>query len=152
MSTSNANDGKLVAKSGTSMASPVVAGIMATFIGYERINNNVNAVEWRLTKNAIPNILTGFDSRTPNPLFANNGINNVNKEPLVPYYGAPGRELKVKAKLLKDDVSTAVTVAPAATDVESTNLGASGSVTTMTGKASFVAHHSHLIALTSINF
>lgn len=78
ISASNTDSIALVSKSGTSMASPMVAGIMAIYIGWEGIDNNVDAVVSRLMKNAIPNILTGFDSTTPN-IFANSGINNPKK-------------------------------------------------------------------------
>lgn len=84
---SNTDDYHTTFKSGTSMASPVVAGIMATFVSFETIDDNVNKVWDRLVKNQIVGILSGIQGKSPNN-FVNSGINSVLKHEHEPYFGA----------------------------------------------------------------
>lgn len=78
--------------SGTSLAAPIVAGVMAQFVGYERIVSNTSLVYARLFANAVPGIIDGLDPETSN-LFVNSGINHPDKDPDVPYFGAPSRRV-----------------------------------------------------------
>lgn len=82
-------DRKYSWKSGTSMASPCVAGAMAIFVSFEILNNNVNKVWDRLVKNQLVGIISDVpaDPPTPNNLV-NSGINSVLKHEHEPYYGA----------------------------------------------------------------
>ena len=76
-------------KSGTSMATPFVAGAMAIFISFEGIDNNVRKVWDRLSKNQVYGIISGIPSDPPTPNnFVNSGINSVLKNSHEPYYGA----------------------------------------------------------------
>jgi hypothetical protein len=100
------------------MAAPFVAGAMANFVSWEVINNNAARVYSRLAANQISNALTGFPARpaTVNKL-CDIGINNPNKDPLVPYKGAPGRDLAYAG-----DPSTAASGAASATLVTGCKL------------------------------
>lgn len=74
--------------SGTSMASSVVTGILATFIGYERIQTDVDKVYRRMRENALNGVLTFPDhlAKTPSMLI-NTGYNHPNRtEKHHPYY------------------------------------------------------------------
>ncbi|KUJ08215.1 subtilisin-like protein [Mollisia scopiformis] len=86
------DDHRVRTVSGTSQATPFLAGVMATFIGYEKISNNPAKVYQRVRQNQLYGIVSGFSADTPN-LFLNTGINDPNKDPAVPYHGAPGRDL-----------------------------------------------------------
>lgn len=99
--------------SGTGIASPFVAGIMAIFgmychfillspypscemnadsvweVGFEENINNATTSRDRLMQNIIPDIVEGFDDgQTPNK-FVNSGIGNSNRRANLPYAGAP---------------------------------------------------------------
>lgn len=90
ISASHENDWGYIARSGTSTASPAVAGAMAIWVGYERITADARLVRRRLFDNALPVInLAGFpaaalpaSSHTSRQLV-NTGI----RQP--PYIGAP---------------------------------------------------------------
>jgi subtilisin family serine protease len=83
--------------SGTSHAAPMVAGIAATFVGYETLSSEAEdsyTVRKRLLDNAVPDVLTGFPNRkgnlTPN-LLVNTGYGNP-KRALDPYYIKGGHD------------------------------------------------------------
>jgi len=122
------DDRSWTTKSGTSMSSPMVAGVLAIFVGFEALNNDINSVKARLTANQLPNGVTGFDSTTTTYLLQS-GINSPYKDPTVPYYGAPGRELK----LVKEDVANA-TLAHIAAAITSTPTTVNSAVSIETSK------------------
>jgi len=70
---------------GTSQATPFVAGVAAVFIAYESLTT-VQDVWNHVYKNALPGLVTGFNSKTPNYLV-NSGINNPGKPVGDPYNG-----------------------------------------------------------------
>lgn len=72
-------------KTGTSMATGVVSGIMAIIIGYESLNSNARLVYDRVYANAIPNIVGGLSKGEKN-VFAQTGIANGGDHP----YQGPG--------------------------------------------------------------
>ncbi|KAF4956266.1 hypothetical protein FSARC_11622 [Fusarium sarcochroum] len=76
-------------KSGTSMATPSVAGAMAIYVSFEIINDNVNKVWDRLVKNQLVGIISDIPADPPTVNnFINSGINSVLKNEHEPYYGA----------------------------------------------------------------
>ena len=101
---------------GTSYASPFVAGTMAIFVGYEKIQTDADGVYARLQKNVLSNVVSGFPASTVNNLV-NTGILNPNKVGFQPYLGAPGRELKLKelAAVVEDSAEVAAASAAAST-------------------------------------
>jgi hypothetical protein len=77
----------MTAKSGTSMATGVVSGIMATIVGYEDLKDNAKLVYDRVYANAIPDIVGGLSKGEKN-LFAQTGIANSGDHP----YHGPGTD------------------------------------------------------------
>ncbi|RYP58291.1 hypothetical protein DL769_009027 [Monosporascus sp. CRB-8-3] len=73
-------------KTGTSMATAVVSGIMATIVGYEELRENAQLVYERLRNNALTGIVGNLHNE--NNLFAQTGIMNSGDHP---YYG-PGAD------------------------------------------------------------
>jgi hypothetical protein len=83
------DDDAVVVSSGTSYASPRVAGVMASIIGYESISNDVVKVVGRLHDNVQTGLLgPNFASNTVDWLV-NTGMQNPGKSDRVPYVGAP---------------------------------------------------------------
>lgn len=75
-------------RSGTSFASPAVAGVMAIFISYESLDNNVELVYERLRQNWQVGVLIDETDNHPIPNnLLNNGLNNPNRPASVPYLG-----------------------------------------------------------------
>ena len=102
---------------GTSFACPFVAGTMAIFVGYEKIQTDAKGVYARLQKNVLSNVVGGFPASPPTVNnLVNTGILNPYKLPFQPYLGAPGRELKLLAAVVEDsaDAAAAAAAAPAA--------------------------------------
>lgn len=85
-------DGGWTQSTGTSMAAAQAAGIFATFVAWEKLNNNFATVGQRFSGNATPDILTSVPANTLNR-FINTGINNPGKDAKVPYLGAPAKEV-----------------------------------------------------------
>jgi hypothetical protein len=77
----------MVAKTGTSMATGVLSGIMATIVGYEDLKDNAKLVYDRVYANAIKDIVGGLSNGEKN-LFVQTGIANSGDHP---YYG-PGTD------------------------------------------------------------
>lgn len=101
------------------MASPLVAGVMANFVSFEGLWDDVPEVWKRLRSNQISNIIGGFPTgsgvQTTNA-FLNNGINSPNKRSIDPYAGIPRDELRLAAAAeaaVAADSSNAVTAAAA---------------------------------------
>lgn len=91
-------DNYLATKSGTSMASPLVAGVMANFVSFEGLWDDVPEVWKRLRSNQLSNIIGGFPTGAGNQTtnaFLNNGINSPSKRSIDPYAGIPRDELKL---------------------------------------------------------
>ncbi|KAL9111316.1 MAG: hypothetical protein Q9227_004193 [Pyrenula ochraceoflavens] len=88
LSWSAASDTAYDWRSGTSMAAPAVAAMLAIFVSYESLSYNAFLAVQRLLDNAVMNITSGFSEETPNRL-ANSGLNNPDKGPGIPYKGAP---------------------------------------------------------------
>ncbi|KAM7183611.1 Peptidase S8/S53 domain containing protein [Rhypophila sp. PSN 637] len=92
ISASKEGDEAIVAKTGTSMASPLVAGIMATIVGYEgplTADKSTQFVYDRLLDNALKGVMPSLSTDEKN-VFAETGINveKNNKEYQVqPYAG-----------------------------------------------------------------
>jgi len=91
-SASHLGDNMLNKGSGTSYASPIVAGIMSVFVGFEHLNNNVGTVRDRLMRNSLSDYVTNVPAGTINK-FAQSGIHNPTKGGEVPYNGAPPQPL-----------------------------------------------------------
>jgi subtilisin family serine protease len=90
-SASHLDDDSVVIKSGTSLASPHVAGVMATFIGYEGISNDIAKVLRRVNDNVQAGLLgSDFAPNTVDRLV-NTGLQNPGKDEKVPYVGAPDK-------------------------------------------------------------
>jgi hypothetical protein len=66
----------------------MVAGVMANFVGFERLNSNAQDVYDRLNDNSIGGDITGFPSNTRNQ-FLQNGINDQDRPSKDPYNGIP---------------------------------------------------------------
>lgn len=91
-------DNYITTKSGTSMASPFVAGVMANFVSFEGLWDDVPSVWKRLRSNQLNDIIGGFPAGAGNQTtnaFLNNGINNPSKRSIDPYAGIPRDELKL---------------------------------------------------------
>ncbi|KPM37675.1 hypothetical protein AK830_g8908 [Neonectria ditissima] len=106
----NTDDRKYAWLSGTSMASPVVAGAMAIFVSFENLDNDVNKVWDRLVKNQLVGIISDVPSDPPTANnFVNSGINSVLKNEHEPYYGAlsidhpPGDDSGSEVKAAEDE-------------------------------------------------
>jgi hypothetical protein len=80
ISTHKDSDRDMRGKTGTSMATPMVAGIMATIVGYEGLNDNAKLVYDRVYANAIKDIVGGLRNGEKN-LFAQTGIANSGDHP-----------------------------------------------------------------------
>ncbi|KAL9090310.1 MAG: hypothetical protein Q9165_005343 [Trypethelium subeluteriae] len=100
---SNTSDTDEELASGTSLSSPLVAGLLATYVSYEKITDNANDAYNRVFFNALTNILDPTSLKGSPNKFANNGIAVVN-DAGVPYNGAPSS--------WKDPPSVAATPAP----------------------------------------
>ncbi|KAJ4247524.1 hypothetical protein NW762_013204 [Fusarium torreyae] len=88
-SASNRNDRSWEWMSGTSMASPTVAGAMAIYVSFEALHDNANKVWDRLVKNQLVGIISDIPADPPSPNnFVNSGINSVLKNQHEPYFGA----------------------------------------------------------------
>ena len=85
----NASSTGIKTKSGTSMATPFVSGILATFISWEALKNDAATVIKRLNDNKLSGTNTGFAAGTPN-FFAQNGMGSASQ----PYSGAPNAPAK----------------------------------------------------------
>ncbi|KAL9111775.1 MAG: hypothetical protein Q9227_003834 [Pyrenula ochraceoflavens] len=79
-------------KTGTSQSAPFVAGILATFIGFEAITSNTAKAQKRLLENAQFGVIDGLRENTPNGL-ANTGLNRPDFAANFPYLGAPAAPL-----------------------------------------------------------
>lgn len=91
---SHEGDDEFAYVDGTSFASPVVAGTIAIFIGYEGIIDDVKKVQDRLRDNWQRNVLNSLPGHNPIPnILANTGLHNPKREVYHPYYGPEGREL-----------------------------------------------------------
>ncbi|KAF4622765.1 hypothetical protein G7Y89_g14260 [Cudoniella acicularis] len=124
-------------KSGTSMAAPIVCGIMANFIGHEKIYDDAKLVVARLTANQLNGVVELInDSAWPTVnAFVDCGINNPTKSPAVPYMNAPqgvewggglfGFHGKEVAGVKEADVSAAPTTTSAPSAAASVNVTAS---------------------------
>lgn len=80
------------------MASPLVAGVMANFVSFEGLWDDVPSVWKRLRSNQLSNIIGGFPTGAGNQTtnaFLNNGINSPSKRSIDPYAGIPRDELKL---------------------------------------------------------
>ena len=88
-SASNLADNKEVMKTGTSMASPAVAGILAIFISYESMWDSVSKVRKTMEKNQLSDVTSGWPSSpATRNLLVNTGLNNPSRSywwPYVPY-------------------------------------------------------------------
>ncbi|KAG9228643.1 peptidase S8/S53 domain-containing protein [Amylocarpus encephaloides] len=86
---------RAVAKTGTSMAAPRVAGIVAQMVFYEYLITDTQSIYERVIANAVPEVIKNIpvDSlapkiqRTPNKLV-NSGFQFPGKSKRVPYFGA----------------------------------------------------------------
>jgi subtilisin family serine protease len=120
---------ELVPLSGTSMASPVVAGVVASFVSYEGIDNDVEKVWNRIHLNSVDDIITGFPTGKGNETlnaFINNGISNSARDAIDPYDRA------VDANATNSDLVTAF----------------SGPTATVTGKD----HYMQVVKATKLTF
>lgn len=98
------NDGDVGQFTGTSYAAPLVAGIIATYYGFEGPIDDLDTVRERLDANVESGILSGLKSKSPNKL-ANNGYQKAGEDDSKPYIDA-GKK--------KPDVNTASTTATSA--------------------------------------
>jgi hypothetical protein len=76
-------------KTETSMAAPMVAGVLAGFISHEHLSNNPKTVLARLTSNQLINIIQRLPYNSHNN-FLNNGRGQTRNLD-IPYLGAPER-------------------------------------------------------------
>jgi subtilisin family serine protease len=81
MSSSWEGEDKYTFADGTSLAAPGVAGILAHYIGYEDIKQDVPRVIQRMQDNALTGVINGFSY----PLV-NTGMGNSKRAPWQPYY------------------------------------------------------------------
>ena len=82
-----ANSGKLQKPTGTSYAAPLVAGIVATYYGWEGPSLEIKDVRDLLNKNVEKDLLSGMKGKSPNKL-ANNGYRKAGEDDDKPYLGA----------------------------------------------------------------
>jgi subtilisin family serine protease len=87
LSASRDSDRDFVYKTGTSMATPIVAGFMATIVGYEGLKSDTALVYQRVKQNLAAGLVSGFPADTTTDLL-NIGITNPNRHPKAPYFGA----------------------------------------------------------------
>ncbi len=108
--------------SGTSMASPFVAGIMATYLSFEgkTLYGDAEATYKRVQDNMLRQTISGTPSQTPNHLVTT-GINHPDRRSKDPYAGIPRDELKGTCNMAVDEIWTCGDVA--------SNLYASISIT-----------------------
>jgi subtilisin family serine protease len=78
--------------SGTSQASPHIAGVVANFIAFENLQSDVATVLSRLDENGQSGVLSKFMGAGSPDLLANYGLANPNRNPQFPYAG-PQKEL-----------------------------------------------------------
>lgn len=98
------------------MASPLVAGVMANFVSFEGLWDDVPEVWKRLRSNQLSNIIGGFPTGAGNQTtnaFLNNGINSPSKRSIDPYAGIPRDELKLAEAAVAADSSNIVSAAAA---------------------------------------
>jgi subtilisin family serine protease len=108
LSASKDGDTIITYKSGTSMAAPFVAGVIANFVGYEGISSDVKKTWKRLQSNQINNIISGFPTGSGQGTinaFLNNGMRSPNKRALDPYNGIPGELKLATAQVLDADTN-----------------------------------------------
>ena len=84
------NNGDVIKLPGTSFAAPLVAGIIATYYGWEGTSMNPAKVLDRLNANAENGLLSGIKSKSPNKL-ANNGYLKAGGSDDKPYIDAPAK-------------------------------------------------------------
>lgn len=87
--------------SGTSYASPIVAGTLAIFVGWERLHSDVPKVLERMAGNQLIGAVRAAPKDTPNR-FIHSGIHNDFKDAGVPYFGAPKDMVESSGKTLAD--------------------------------------------------
>ena len=90
VSTSRWSNNVLDKMSGTSQASPHVAGMAAIWVYWEAISNDALLVKQRMWQNDLTGLLIGWDSSTTNT-FATTGMGHPNKKYWQPYVNAPNR-------------------------------------------------------------
>lgn len=81
-------DGSAYHLNGTSFSAPYVAGILATFYGFEGKKMTPARASELLRLNAEVNLLKGIRKGSHN-LLANNGYQKTSGNPKAPYLGAP---------------------------------------------------------------
>ncbi len=85
---SYANNGKGGLFTGTSYSAPLVAGVVATYYGWEGTAMNAGKAIERLIANAEDGLLSGIKAKSPNKL-ANNGYQKAGSNDDKPYLDAP---------------------------------------------------------------
>jgi subtilase family serine protease len=93
-------NGRTIVTTGTSFAAPLVAGVLATFIGWENLGyegvDNPNLVRSRLDSNMLRGVLVdlynGADLSGSQNNMVTSGINNPDKSTSDPYKGV-GEEI-----------------------------------------------------------
>ena len=86
-------------RSGTSAPAAYVAGILATFVSWEKLTDARDTARLRLLLNTIRGELDDSIGNSAN-FLANNGI-DLNTDPTIPYRGGPAEEEPAKRK--RDD-------------------------------------------------
>ena len=87
LSASHYSDDSYVYKSGTSMATPHIGGILAIFMACEGIKSNVSLALERLYENQLFGLAKDFYGRRPPMGLGNTGVNRLSGKP---YIGFPG--------------------------------------------------------------
>lgn len=92
---------------GTSMASPMVAGIFATFLGFEGEDlwSRPGAAYGRMNANTLP-VINATAKREPNKLMVTTGINHPNRNPSKPYAGLSKDELAEQCSMEISEIKT----------------------------------------------